>query len=192
MNIIKQSYCVMYNLVHNLPNFNMLPLLVRGGVKCSRFKNCQVIGKKCGKISIGKNCFLSGTRFYMTGKNNTIVLGDRVVINASKQQPTYINACEGTTITIGDYCLFSNNIEIHTTDYHKILKGNERANRPSNISIGNHCWIGLRCIILKGSVIPDNSVIGCCSLVNKKFTENNSMIAGVPAKVINHCITWNH
>lgn len=128
----------------------------------------------------------------MTGKNNTIVLGDRVVINASKQQPTYINACEGTTITIGDYCLFSNNIEIHTTDYHKILKGNEQANRPSNISIGNHCWIGLRCIILKGSVIPDNSVIGCCSLVNKKFTENNSMIAGVPAKVISHDISWNY
>ena len=31
MNIIKQSYCVMYNIVHNLPNFSMLPLLIWGG-----------------------------------------------------------------------------------------------------------------------------------------------------------------
>lgn len=31
-----------------------------------------------------------------------------------------MNALGGTSITIGDKALFSNNIEIHTTDYHKI------------------------------------------------------------------------
>ena len=31
-----------------------------------------------------------------------------------------MNALGGTSITIGDKALFSNNIEIHTTDYHKM------------------------------------------------------------------------
>ena len=39
-------------------------------------------------------------------------------------------------------------------------------------------------MILKGSKIPSNSMIGACSLVNKEFTEENTVIAGSPAKII--------
>ena len=40
------------------------------------------------------------------------------------------------------------------------------------------------------SGIPDNCVVGYKSLVNKIFKENNCIIAGHPATVVRHDITW--
>ena len=57
----------------------------------------------------------------LQGDNNEIILGRGVHINASPLQPTVINACNGTQIIIGENSLLSNNIEIHSTDYHYIF-----------------------------------------------------------------------
>ena len=104
-----------------------------------------------------------------------------------------INALEGTTITIGNGSLLSNNIEIHSTDYHGIYdKKGERINSGKNVIIGNHVWVGLGVKILKGSIISDGSVVGASSLVAGSFLEKNVIIAGNPAKVIRHFIFWSH
>lgn len=44
--------------------------------------------------------------------------------------------------------------------------------------------------ILKGASINDNSIIGFKSLVTKKYTEKNVIIAGSPAKIIKTNINW--
>lgn len=59
------------------------------------------------------------------------------------------------------------------------------------IVFGNNIWIGCRSTILKGSVIPDNCVIGAMSLVSGDKFEANSIIAGVPAKSIKKIGGWN-
>ena len=48
----------------------------------------------------------------------------------------------------------------------------------------------MRVMIFKGAVIPDGSVVGAGSLVNKKFEEENILIAGSPAKKIRSDIEW--
>lgn len=105
---------------------------------------------------------------------------------------TLFNPCNGSEIIIGENCLFSNSIEIHTTDYHKIVLNGEYTNTPQNIMIGNHCWIGLQCLILKGTIIADNVVVGARSLVNKKIIESNVVVAGNPAKIIKQCANWDY
>lgn len=184
--------CISFNLFHNKLNFSAIPTLVRGGVNNTRFTDCEflVYDKSCS-IYIGGNCFLSGTRFFMNGCNSSIVIGNGVSIIASKQQPTYLNACEGKKIIIGNDCLLSNNVEIHTTDYHSVMCKGVRTNDSDDVFIGEHCWIGLRTVILKGSVIPSNNVIGCCSLISRKFLENNAIIAGVPARIVRCDVNWN-
>jgi acetyltransferase-like isoleucine patch superfamily enzyme len=52
------------------------------------------------------------------------------------------------------------------------------------ISVGDYCLIGTRVVALPGSVIPSNSVVGACSLVNKAFEGRYTLYAGVPAKAI--------
>ena len=51
------------------------------------------------------------------------------------------------------------------------------------IIIGNNCFIGVNVILLPGVRIGDNCIIGAGSVVKSDFP-SNSVIAGVPAKVI--------
>ena len=51
------------------------------------------------------------------------------------------------------------------------------------VHIGQNVFIGCNCLILKGTEIGDDCVIGAGSVVSGKF-EAGSVIAGNPAKVI--------
>ena len=50
--------------------------------------------------------------------------------------------------------------------------------------IGNNCFLGSNVLFSQGVTIPDNSVVAMGSVVTKSFSEGNSLIGGVPAKVI--------
>ena len=52
-------------------------------------------------------------------------------------------------------------------------------------------WIGARTMVLKGAQIPSNSIVGACALVNKEFTEENTVLAGIPAKIIKRNVNWD-
>lgn len=87
--------------------------------------------------------------------------------------------------------MFSNGIEIHNTDYHSILNSlGKRINHGKDIYIGKHTWIGLRSVLLKGTKIQDNTIVGANSVVNKEFNESNIVIAGNPAVKRKGGIDW--
>lgn len=66
----------------------------------------------------------------------------------------------GTKIIIGENSLLSNNIEIHSTDYHYIFDvEGKRTNPDANTSIGKHVWIGLGVKVLKCSSIADDTIV---------------------------------
>lgn len=161
--------------------------------KNSRFRYCTItVYGENNNIIFGNNCNMHGLNILIKGNNNTIEFCDNVTVNASRIQPTVINAIGGTNISIGANSLLSNNIEIHTSDYHGIY--NEYGvlvNPDKDIVIGSSVWIGLGCTILKGSVIPDGTVIGAGSLIAGSYFEQNTIIAGNPAKVIKHKIFWD-
>lgn len=143
------------------------------------------------KLVISNECSLNGVQMLLQGDNNEIILGKGVHINASPLQPTVINACNGTKIIIGENSLLSNNIEIHSTDYHYIFDAaGKRINPDANVSIGKHVWIGLGVKVLKGSSIADNTIVGAGSIVSGKIDVPCSMVVGVPAKIIKNGVTW--
>ncbi len=158
------------------------------------FRNTKIVVKgKNNKIIFGKNCNIKGLRVLILGDSNLIDIGNDVVINASKIQPTIINAVGGKTIKIGDRSLLSNNIEIHTSDYHKIFDNNgNRINPDKDISIGKNVWIGLGTKILKGTKVADGIVIGAGSVIAGDYANRNTIICGNPAKVIRENILWRN
>ena len=93
---------------------------------------------------------------------------------------------------MGNNILIGWNVNIRDSDGHNILNinNNEILNPNKSIEIGNHVWIGSYVDILKGASINDNSIIGFKSLVTKKYTEKNVIIAGSPAKIIKTNINW--
>lgn len=49
------------------------------------------------------------------------------------------------------------------------------------IKIGDYCLVGTNVVVLGGAELPDHSVLGAKSLLNKRQTEPWSLYAGVPA-----------
>lgn len=98
----------------------------------------------------------------------------------------------GTKLVIGKDCMFSRGIHITTTDSHSIIsiETGKRINFAKNVIIGNHVWLGYCVNVNKGVTIGDNSVVASHSLVTKSNLPN-SIIAGIPAKLIKNNITWN-
>jgi len=142
------------------------------------------------------NKFTMKSTRHRTVRHTTFGLegGSEISIGAGLSAYRDINvvAKNGKNIYIGDECMLAREIMIRNNDGHVILdrKTGELLNAPEDIVIGNNVWIGMRVMILKGAVIPNGSVVGAMSMVNKKFDEENILIAGVPAKKLRSDIEW--
>lgn len=90
-------------------------------------------------------------------------------------------------IEIGEDVAISHDVTIMDSDAHEGLWEGYEKTKP--IKIGNHVWIGTRVTILKGVTIGDNAIIAAGSVVTKNVP-NNTIVAGVPAKVIKININW--
>ena len=96
-------------------------------------------------------------------------------------------------ITIGENTIISSEVQMLVHDYtigNAMLAlgagGVKAGHLPhflKEIKIGNNCFVGMRSIILPGTEIGDNTIIGAGSVVKGKIPAN-VIIAGNPAKVI--------
>jgi acetyltransferase-like isoleucine patch superfamily enzyme len=129
-----------------------------------------------GRALIGQ-----GTRI---GSGGILTFGENFQVTAE----TTIICDEG--ITFGRDVLCSWQCQIMDTDFHQIIDNGEIKSNTSPINIGDHVWIGSRVIINKGTEIPANSVIASGSVVAGKFTEPDTLLAGVPATVKKKNINW--
>lgn len=157
----------------------------RGGV----FRNCKfsLLGDN-NTISFGENCHATNGDFYIEDDNNLIKTCD----NTNYAGKIHIACTEGTNIIIGDDCLFSSEIAVRSGDSHSILNGNgKRINEAQDVIVGNHVWVGYRALITKGTVIPDNTVVGTGAIVTGTFDKGNIILAGVPARVVKEDINWD-
>lgn len=119
---------------------------------------------------------------------NEIIIGHDSTIEGG-----HLAAIEGTKITVGDNCMFSSDIEIRTGDSHSIINtvSDKRINPSNDVIIGNHVWLTVHVRVMKGAVLPDNSIVGNFAIVTNKFDKENSVYAGIPAKHIKDNINWD-
>lgn len=93
-------------------------------------------------------------------------------------------------ITIGNQCAIARNVMIMDFDAHEITYADGGSNAvTAPITIGDHVWIGVGAMILKGVTIGDNAVIGAGAVVTKDVRAN-TIVAGAPARVIRENIEW--
>lgn len=85
-------------------------------------------------------------------------------------------------IYIGDNVLVGHNVVLATLNHD--LDPVHRADMiPQSIHIGNNVWIGSNSTILGGVTIGNNAVVAAGAVVTKSIPEN-TVAAGVPAKII--------
>lgn len=143
-------------------------------------------------IEIGKNVTINSSML-----SNLLGLYQRMIIVARGTGRIDIGdrvGMSGSTIyardqiTIGDDTLIGANGKIIDNDFHPIdpeerLSGSLDRLKTRPVVIGKNVFIGCNSIILKGTQIGDNCVVGAGSVVSGVFGPN-LVIAGNPARVI--------
>ena len=152
------------------------------------YKKTRITGK--GTVVIGNNTTFgipAGGRFKSTYcelqaryEDARIKIGENVAINNGF---TIISAA---SVEIGDDTLIGRELQISDHDGHGIMPDERRVSKGQMkpVIIGKNVWIGNNVMILKGSVIGDNCIIGACSLVTGKYFPENAILAGNPAREI--------
>lgn len=124
------------------------------------YQRCIIVARYGGKIEIGEHCGISGSTIYAWD-----------------------------SIKIGNYTRVGANCKIIDNDFHPVELEyrhkalNEEHARRAPIEIGDDCFIGMNSIILKGTKLGNNVIVGAGSVVHGAFPDN-CIIAGNPAKIV--------
>lgn len=117
---------------------------------------------------------------------NTIEIGDDVFIG-----PGATMLATDSQITIGNKVMFGPNVTIIGGDHNASIVGkymfDVKEKRPEDdlpVVIDDDVWIGAGAIILKGVTVGRGSIVAAGALVTKSVP-NYSVVAGVPARVVN-------
>ena len=131
-----------------------------------------------GKVIIGKGSAIEvGNEGILSIGNNTTITGNTTLLCTQR-------------ITIGGQCMISWDNLIMDTDWHNIVSAETGYVYPKQkpITIGEHVWIGCRCTILKGTSIPDNSIVASNSKITKVISKRNVLIGS--NTILKENITW--
>ncbi len=96
-------------------------------------------------------------------------------------------------IIFGNDCLIAWGVLVMDTDEHPILdmEGN-RLNPDKPIVLGTHVWIGCKSVLLKGAIVPDNTVVAAGTWLRTAFTGAHQIIGGDPPTVLKENVQWGH
>lgn len=107
-----------------------------------------------------------------------ISFGERVYINHN------CTILDGADVFIGDDVLIGPNVQMITVNHElESIPRLQKTAYVQNIKIGNNVWIGAGAIILPGTNIEDNVVIGAGSVVTG-LLKTQYLYAGNPATII--------
>lgn len=112
------------------------------------------------------------------------VVGEGTFFYAPQKRP--VDETSLPFIEIGNNCRVTSGVVILGHDYsYAVLRPiyNHMLRKCSVTKIGNNVFIGMKSIVLPGTVIGDNTIIGAGSVVSGNFP-SNVIIGGNPAKVI--------
>lgn len=158
-------------------------LIMEKNAKIFNYVTCKPIDLLClrEEAAIGKSTRITGfptsePQYYSHIKDRKcqLVLGKCATITAGH----YIDCNEW--IEIGEFTTLAggrSHLMTHSIDVYK----NRQDARP--IRIGKYCFVGSDCLFLPGSQLPDYSILGARSVLNKIFTKESCVYAGAPASL---------
>lgn len=163
-------------------------------------------------IKLGGNVGFKRTMLSINGNNNRVIFSNNVKVFELLNILIEGDNCEiytgpnttigsadifcgegNTKIFIGADCMFGRQVSMNTSDFHSIVNvnNNARINPPKNIFIGDHVWLGFGTTIKKGAKVNGDTIVASGAIVGSKEYPANTILGGIPAKIIKENITWN-
>jgi acetyltransferase-like isoleucine patch superfamily enzyme len=133
--------------------------------------------------SIGRNNWITGFSTYTNSPHFKHQVGRKAELILKESANVIKNHHLDCTnsITLGRFTTISgyhSQLLTHSIN----LIDNRQDSLP--IYIGDYTFVGTNVVILGGAYLPDYSVLGAKSLLNKAYSEEWKLYAGVPAKIV--------
>ena len=125
-----------------------------------------------GELRIGKRFKMRDGAKIRVRKGGKCIIGNNTSVNSFN-----MIACH-ESIIIGDNCQLSPNVQIydHDHDYKYVGGITAMKYKTSPVKIGNNVWIGANTIILRGTEIGDNCVVGGGCVLNGCYEDNSVIV----------------
>jgi acetyltransferase-like isoleucine patch superfamily enzyme len=148
--------------------------------------NVTITADEGAEIIIGHGCVL-GHLLIHACKGARVQIGVGVGFNGVVRLLLH----EPKTMSIGAGSLIAGGTDILVSDMHSIIDicTDERINNAKDVRIDDRVWIGQNCLVLKGSIIGSDSIIGGGSVVTGMIP-SNSLAVGTPARVVRSNVRW--
>lgn len=122
----------------------------------------------------------AGNVWYVQGE---VHLGRDIWFGVDTQLSCYKRIEVKSTNRIAHQC------QVRDCNFHYLRDRNTGNINPlaSPIKIGTCCWVGNRTTIMPGTILPDYTIVGSNSLLNKDYSKilsPYSLLAGMPAKFV--------
>lgn len=132
------------------------------GSKFAVYRNTKIISRKNCNIKVGHNVRIMEQSTISATNGGKLIIGNNVGIGEHN-----IIKCQ-EKISIGEGTLFGPNVFVYDHDHmFDAVNGVDRKKfNISEVVIGNNCWIGANVVILKGTHIGDNVVIGAGCVIH--------------------------
>ena len=153
-------------------------LLINARFWCKIRRRLRRYYLSCVLGAMGKDCSVSDG-VIITDPEYTFI-GNRVSINEGVILLTFNN---DSTISIGNDVTISYGVNVITGGLNIYNGLNRNKHIVAPVVIEDNTWIGAKVIILSGVTIGKGSVVAAGSVVNQDVPPN-SLVAGVPAKVV--------
>jgi acetyltransferase-like isoleucine patch superfamily enzyme len=139
-----------------------------------------------GHIEIGNGVFLRPHWRLEAVRANATASPGRVVIGDDTHVEGYFSLSAADSVEIGHDVLIGANVSIRDHDHGTAMPGVHPLGQPlivAPVRIGDYCWLGQNCVILKGVTIGSRAVVGANAVVTRSVPDG-AIVGGVPARRI--------
>lgn len=163
-------------VLFNFIKLNALRLFRCHQLQASRVEllGCQMRFRlnRSAQVSLGDRVVSDGHGTILVDENAKLQIGNRVYFN----EDLMISVKSG--VTIGDGCRFGPGVKIFDNDHiFDAENGVSDKHVSTPITIGNHCWIAANVVILKGTQIGNNCVIGAGAVAHGTIPDGSLVTA---------------
>lgn len=151
-----------------------------GNMRVSIYPNNGITIENKGLVEFYGRCYIGNNSFISVNKNGHLQVGADFTCTSSLKLASHCGIKFGNKVSVGWDNLFMD------TDFHRI-KSVDGKNIPAygQIIIGDECWFGAKCMVMKTTHLPKHTIVASNSLLNKPYDcAEKSLLAGQPARVV--------
>lgn len=153
-----------------------------GKMTVSIYPNNGITIENKGLIEFYGRCSIGNDSFISVNKNGHLQIGADFTCTSSLKLACHCGIKIGNKVSVGWENLFMD------TDFHRIKSVDGKSILSyGKIVIGEECWLGAKCVIMKNTHLPNKTIVASNSLLNKSYAcEEKCLLAGQPAKVVKY------